>query len=78
MKKFIKILLCIFGSLVGLFILLIVVAFVWMKISSGSTAKKALALAGPEVQTITVDSFTFRDLNKNGKLDIYEDQEKSR
>ena len=26
-----------------------------------------------EVKTITVDGFTFRDLNKNGKLDVYKD-----
>jgi len=32
-----------------------------------------MSLAGPEVKTITIDGFTFRDLNKNGKLDLYED-----
>ena len=28
---------------------------------------------GPEAPTLTEDSFTFRDLNKNGRLDPYED-----
>ena len=28
---------------------------------------------GPEAPTLTTDGFTFRDLNKNGKLDPYED-----
>ena len=36
-----------------------------------------MKLAGPEVKTISVDEITFRDLNKNGKLDPYEDQRNS-
>lgn len=77
MKKLIKILAYTIGSLIGLLILIIVITVLWMKISSISSMKKARALAGPEVQTITVDGLTFRDLNKNGKLDIYEDRRKS-
>ena len=36
-------------------------------------AARDMALVGNEAPTITVDGPTFRDLNKNGKLDIYED-----
>jgi len=32
-----------------------------------------MKMLGPEVSTLTEDGFTFRDLNKNGKLDPYED-----
>ncbi len=32
-----------------------------------------MALLGPEAPVITFEGHTFRDLNKNGKLDIYED-----
>ncbi len=33
-----------------------------------------MGLAGPEVKSFTLEGFPFRDLNKNGKLDIYEDK----
>ena len=36
-----------------------------------------MALAGPEAKTLTLDGITFRDLNKNGTLDIYEDSRRS-
>jgi hypothetical protein len=45
----------------------------WISVSAGHSAKKYIALTGPEVKTLTVDGFTFRDLNKNGKLNVYED-----
>jgi len=35
--------------------------------------RKNLAYLGDEAPTLTVDGFTFRDLNKNGILDPYED-----
>ncbi len=39
----------------------------------GKNTQKNLALLGPEVSTLSENGFTFRDLNKNGKLDPYED-----
>ena len=36
-----------------------------------------MALLGPEAPVITVDGHKFRDLNKNGTLDIYEDSRQS-
>jgi beta-glucosidase len=34
---------------------------------------KNLSRLGPEAPTLTQDGFNFRDLNKNGRLDPYED-----
>jgi len=73
MKKFLKTLLWILGSMVGLIVLLVVVTVIWISVSGNRNAGKSMALAGPEVKVITVDSFTFRDLNKDGKLNVYED-----
>ncbi len=73
MKKFFKILLYTFGSLIGLILVLVLVSLLWMSVKGNSNSKKYMALAGPAVQTLTIDGFSFRDLNKNGNLDIYED-----
>lgn len=73
MKKFLKIIACTIGTFLGLIILIIGISLIWLSVSSGRTARKSLALAGPEVKTVTIDGHTFRDLNKNGKLDLYED-----
>lgn len=73
MRKFLKILLYAVGSFFGLIILLVVTIFLYLRISSGNIARKSKALEYAEVKTLTIDGFTFRDLNKNGKLDIYED-----
>jgi beta-glucosidase len=37
-----------------------------------------MKLAGPGIKTLTIDGFSFRDLNKNSKLDVYEDNRQSR
>ncbi len=76
MKQFFKILLYTIGSLLGLLILLVLIGWLYMGISSRSSVKKCKALQSGEVKTLTIDDFTFRDLNKNGKLDIYEDSRK--
>jgi beta-glucosidase len=74
MKKFLKILFGTLGAIIGLIVLIMIITVLWISISGNSKAKKYIAMAGPGVQTITVDGITFRDLNKNGKLDIYEDR----
>jgi beta-glucosidase len=38
-----------------------------------ASSKRNLAKLGPEAPTIEVDGLRFRDLNKNGRLDVYED-----
>lgn len=74
MKKFLKIIIYTIASILGLIILIVVLTFSWISISGTRTARKSLALAGTEVKIITIDGFTFRDLNKNNKLDPYEDK----
>lgn len=73
MKKLAKIILITIASLIGLVLLFAIVTVLCLNISAGSKSKKSMALAYPEVKTITADGITFRDLNKNGNLDIYED-----
>jgi beta-glucosidase len=73
MKKTLKILAYTIGSVIGLIILFILGLFLYLKISAGSIERKSKALEYAEVKTLTVDGFTFRDLNKNGKPDVYED-----
>src|ERR1035437_2685087 len=76
MKKALKILGYTIASIVGLIILLVLGIFLYLKVSAGRIERKSRALEYAEVKTITVDGFTFRDLNKNGKLDVYEDSRK--
>jgi beta-glucosidase len=72
MKKLFKFLLWTLGSIIGLILIIVVIIFIWISISGNRSAKRNMALAGPEVKTLTIDSLTFRDLNKNGSLDKYE------
>ena len=69
MKKFFKILAYFFG---GIFLLLLLV-IAYFRIKLGMESSANMKLAGPETPTLTIDGHTFRDLNKNGKLDVYED-----
>ncbi len=61
------------GSLIGLILIIVIITFLWVSVSGNRSAKRNMALAGPEVKTLTIDSLTIRDLNKNSRLDIYED-----
>jgi beta-glucosidase len=72
MKKFFKVLLVLLGILIGIILLFALIGFLWISVSGNKVAKRNMALAGPEVKALTIDSLTFRDLNKNGSLDIYE------
>ncbi len=57
-----------------LFIVLIT-AFVyfWQNIRPELNTRRYLSLLGKEALTLTQDGITFRDLNKNGRMDPYED-----
>ncbi len=44
-----------------------------LKVWPNLQTRRNLSRLGPEAPILTVDGFTFRDLNKNGRLDIYED-----
>jgi len=54
-------------------VVMILCAIAYLYISSSITSRKNMAHLGPESSTLLIDSKTFRDLNKNGKLDVYED-----
>jgi len=71
MKKFLRITIKIFGGLILLLLLIYLGFWIKWKIEASSHMK----LAGAEAPTLTVKGKTFRDLNKNGKLDVYEDKE---
>lgn len=69
MKIFFKILLYILGGLV----LILVGLYAFYSIKWNRESSKNMTLLGKEAPTITVDGHPFRDLNKNEKLDVYED-----
>ncbi len=69
MRKFIKYLGYALLSLVGLLLLVILGAYIrWFILSSSN-----LNALGPKAPILNEEGFKFRDLNKNGKLDLYED-----
>lgn len=60
------------------YILLVLLAlaglvYAWLKFSPGIQTRRNLSRLGPEAPILTVDGLQFRDLNKNGILDLYED-----
>ena len=69
MKKILKITGLIF--LIALIIGAVYVLVLYTKRSN--IVKENYALLGEEAGILNIDGKTFRDLNKNGKLDIYED-----
>ncbi|MFN8240306.1 MAG: glycoside hydrolase family 3 N-terminal domain-containing protein [Bacteroidales bacterium] len=77
MKRLLKIVLYLVSTLVGLLILLIIILIIGIRITTGNKAKESMKLALPESVTITIDGYSFPDLNRNGKLDIYEDSRRS-
>ncbi len=78
MKKVLKVILYSVGSIIVLLILLVVALYLTMSVSAGRAAKRSQTLMNTEVKTLTVEGVTFRDLNKNGRLDIYEDNRRPR
>ncbi len=70
MKKALKIA----GILILVLVLaVLVLGFVQYRRLSNRAAERYDSLGAP-AETITVDGMTFRDLNKNGELDVYEDR----
>lgn len=72
MKKFLKVLLKVFLGILGLVIILVIAAAIYLNRSYINIDKKD-KYAGVPIKEITINGYTFRDLNRNGKLDIYED-----
>ena len=69
MKRFLKILGKLVLGLIGIILLGVLVLYLY----KSNRVNKQLALLGSPASTIEVDGHTFRDLNKNGSLDKYED-----
>jgi beta-glucosidase len=68
MKKILKWI----GLGIGVILILLFAAFVWTYVKASMASSKNMALLGEEVKTLTQNGISFRDLNKNGKLDTYE------
>ncbi|MDX1285819.1 MAG: hypothetical protein R3182_12435, partial [Draconibacterium sp.] len=73
MKKFFKVLLYIILTIV----LLLGGIYTFYLVKWNRTSSSNMKLLGPEAPVLTIDGYQFRDLNKNGKLDIYEDKRQS-
>ena len=73
LKILLKGLLFAVGGLLGLILLIILFVSLKERIAANRTLKKCQPLEAGEVRTLTAGGFRFRDLNKNGRLDIYED-----
>ena len=69
MKKTILII----GKIVLGIIALILIGFIIISIRFNRISSKNMKLAGPEAPVLEESGFSFRDLNKNGELDVYED-----
>ncbi len=69
MKKALKII----GIILGSLIVIIAIFFLVFSAGKGKAAKKLYAQLGEEAPELVIDGHAFRDLNKNGFLDMYED-----
>ena len=70
MKKIFKILMYSFLSLIGLIIVGFSSLYITRLIDKGNN----YTLLGEEAPFLSINGIKYRDLNKNGKLDIYEDK----
>ncbi len=76
MKKILKIILKVLLSIVGLIVVIAIIAAIYINKTFLNIDKKD-KFKNEEIKEITTDGYTFRDLNRNGQLDIYEDSRKS-
>lgn len=72
MKKFLKEVLKVVLVILGLAVVLAIAAAIYVNKSFLNIDKKD-KFSKAEIKEITVEGYTFRDLNRNGSLDIYED-----
>jgi len=63
------------GPFYPLFMIVLIIGgvYFWHNIRPNINTRRNLSLLGKEAPMLTQDDITFRDLNKNGKLDPYED-----
>ena len=69
MKQFLKVLKFLFLTI----LLLVILALATIYFMKSSASKDNMSLLGIEAQTLVHNGLQIRDLNKNGKVDIYED-----
>ncbi|MEL6853381.1 MAG: glycoside hydrolase family 3 N-terminal domain-containing protein, partial [Bacteroidota bacterium] len=69
LKKFFTLILWLLGGLISLILL----TFLVLYISSSVQANQHEKILGKEAPSLSQDGQSFRDLNKNGSLDVYED-----
>ena len=62
-----------FGITILLIILVVIVFFTYYYVMTSRDSLKDMNLLGKEAPILQIDGISFRDLNKNGKLDVYED-----
>jgi beta-glucosidase len=72
MNVFLTVLLVVLGAVV-VAALLFGALILWSRLQFRASSRRSRAKLGPEAPIIEVDGLRFRDLNKNGKLDVYED-----
>ncbi len=72
MKKTVKILLKVLLSVLGLAVVIVLVAAIYLNANIINSEKRN-KFKGPEIKEISAKGYTFMDLNRNGDLDIYED-----
>ncbi len=72
MKKTLKTVLRVFLSILGLALLIVIGIGIYFN-SNAIHIEKNEKFKGPEIKELTENGYTFRDLNRNGDLDIYED-----
>lgn len=70
MKRFFRITGRILAGLIAILLLTYLIFWIKWKVQASSNMK----LAGEEAPILTVNGQQFRDLNKNGKIDVYEDK----
>src|SRR5258708_4726565 len=69
MKKIAKVI----GYIVLSLLVIVIISLAYIFISANKESSKNLKLLGKEAPVLAENGFSFRDLNKNGKLDAYED-----
>lgn len=69
MKKVLKIT----GIIIGSLVVLLLLTYLFFTIKWHRESSANMDLLGEEAPSITYNGYTYRDLNKNGNLDIYED-----
>jgi len=62
-----------FGYFLVTLIILALLAFLYFKVKWSGETSANMELLGEEAPALVIDGYEYRDLNKNGKLDTYED-----